>query len=43
MTQRLLGGDVLGGAHHHAGLGDGRGVDGLGDTEVGELDLSGRA
>ena len=33
--------DVLGGAHHHAGLGDGGGVDGLGDAEVGDLDLPG--
>jgi hypothetical protein len=42
MTQRLFGRDVLGGAHHHAGLGDRGGVDGLGDPEVGELDLPGR-
>ena len=42
VTQRLFGGDVLGGAHHHAGLGHRRGVDGLGDTEVGELHLAGR-
>ena len=42
MTQRLLGRDVLGGAHHHAGLGHRRGVDGLGDAEVGDLHLAGR-
>ena len=42
LAERLLGGDVLGGAHHHAGLGDRRGVDGLGDAEVGQLHLTGR-
>jgi hypothetical protein len=42
VTQRLLGRDVLRGAHHHAGLRDGSGVDGLGDAEVGELDLARR-
>ena len=42
MTQGLFGCDVLGGAHHHPGLGDRCGVDGLGDAEVGELHLPGR-
>ena len=41
VAQRLLGRDVLGGAHHHAGLGHRSGVDGLGDAEVGDLHLTG--
>ena len=41
-AERLLRGDVLRGAHHHAGLRHRRGVDGLGDAEVGELHLTGR-
>src|ERR1700744_1312529 len=41
VAEGLFGGDVLGGAHHHAGLGDRSGVDGLGDTEVGDLHLAG--
>ena len=42
LAERLLGRDVLRGAHHHAGLGHRGGVDGLGDAEVGELHLPGR-
>ena len=41
VAHRLLGRDVLGGAHDHPGLGDGRGAHGLGDAEVGELHLTG--
>ena len=41
VAERLLRRDVLGGAHHHAGLRDRRRVDGLGDAEVGELHLPG--
>ncbi len=41
VAERLLRRDVLGGAHHHAGLRDRRRVDGLGDAEVGELHLAG--
>ncbi len=41
LAERLLGRDVLGGAHHHAGLGHRCRIDGLGDTEVGDLDLPG--
>ena len=41
MAHGLLGRDVLRGAHHHPGLGDGGGAHGLGDPEVGELHLPG--
>ena len=36
LAERLFGRDVLGGAHHHAGLRDGCGVDGLGAVAPGE-------
>ena len=42
LAERLLGGDVLGGTHHHPGLGHRGGVDGLGDAEVGQFHLAGR-
>ena len=40
---RLLGGEVLRGAHDHAGAGERGGVAGLGDAEVGQLDHAVRA
>ncbi|SHV82607.1 Uncharacterised protein [Mycobacteroides abscessus subsp. abscessus] len=41
MAQRLFGGNVLRGTHHHAGLRDRGGIDSLGDAEVGEFHLAG--